>query len=138
MVAGGVKHAVAAAHLVKFRGDSIGSPATEPVPTITSAAGAARQAGAAHALVLASTSLITLRRNFVGADARTPLTTVAAQAEHHAVATTFLEQANGGFYQGDGNDARAHVSTIMPSAAASRLTRVTRWTPSPPRTAWPW
>ncbi|OUL16979.1 hypothetical protein B0X78_02960 [bacterium AM6] len=39
VVAGGVKHAVAAAHLVKFRGDSIGSPATEPVPTITSGAG---------------------------------------------------------------------------------------------------
>lgn len=121
VVAGGVKHAVAAAHLVKFRGDSIGSPAADPVPTITSGAGAARPAGAAHALGLASASLVTLRRNMVGADVRTPLTTVAAQAEHHAVATAFLEQANGGFYQGDGNDARDPVSTITASGSQQRL-----------------
>lgn len=93
VVAGGVKHAVAAPHLVKFRGDSIGTPASEPVPTITSGAGAARPAGAAHALGLAAASLVTLRRNMVGADARTPLTTVAAQAEHHAVSSAFMVQA---------------------------------------------
>src|SRR5690606_6470763 len=52
VVAGGVKHAVATAALVKFRGESTGSPATDPVPTITSGAGAARPAGAAHALGL--------------------------------------------------------------------------------------
>lgn len=88
VVAGGVKHAVAAPHLVKFRGDSIGTPASEPVPTITSGAGAARPAGAAHAL---------------------------------GVATAFLEQANGGFYQGDGNDARDPVSTITASGSQQRL-----------------
>lgn len=93
VVAGGVKHAVAAPHLVKFRGDSTGTPASEPVPTITSGAGAARPAGAAHALGLAAASLVTLRRNMVGADARTPLTTVAAQAEHHAVSSAFMVQA---------------------------------------------
>lgn len=88
IVAGGVKHAVAAPHLVKFRGDSIGTAATEPVPTITSGAGAARPAGAAHALGLA---------------------------------TAFLEQANGGFYQGAGNDARDPVSTITASGSQQRL-----------------
>lgn len=46
----GQKHAAVAAHLVKFRGDSAGSAATAPVPTITSGAGAARPAGAAHAM----------------------------------------------------------------------------------------
>lgn len=121
VVAGGVKHAVAAPHLVKFRGDSVGTPVTDPVPTITSGAGAARPAGAAHALGLSSASLVTLRRNMVGADARTPLTTVAAQAEHHALATAFLEQANGGFYQGAGNDARDPVSTITASGSQQRL-----------------
>lgn len=85
--------ALVAPHLVKFRGDSIGTPATEPVPTITSGAGAARPAGAAHALGVAAASLVTLRRNMVGADARTPLTTVAAQAEHHAVSSAFMVQA---------------------------------------------
>ena len=88
IVAGGVKHAVAVPHLAKFRGDSIGTAVTEPVPTITSGAGAARPAGAAHAL---------------------------------GVATAFLEQANGGFYQGDGNDARDPVSTITASGSQRRL-----------------
>ncbi|MDH1791287.1 DNA cytosine methyltransferase [Stenotrophomonas sp. GD03819] len=88
IVAGGVKHAVAAPHLVKFRGDSLGTAATEPVPTITSGAGAVRPAGAAHAL---------------------------------GVATAFLEQANGGFYQGAGNDARDPISTITASGSQQRL-----------------
>jgi DNA (cytosine-5)-methyltransferase 1 len=43
-------HAIAAAHLIKFRGDSKGSDAGAPMPTITSGAGAARPAGAAHAM----------------------------------------------------------------------------------------
>lgn len=43
-------HALASAHLVKFRFDSEGSPATEPVPTITSGGNYKRPAGAAHAL----------------------------------------------------------------------------------------
>lgn len=58
VVAGGVKHAIAAPHLVKFRGDSIGTAATEPVPTITSGAGAARPAGAAHALGVSTAFMV--------------------------------------------------------------------------------
>ncbi|WP_254622271.1 DNA cytosine methyltransferase [Stenotrophomonas sp. GbtcB23] len=50
--------ALVAPHLVKFRGDSIGTPATEPVPTITSGAGAARPAGAAHALGLSTAFMV--------------------------------------------------------------------------------
>ena len=46
----GQKHAAVAAHLVKFRGDSTGAPVTTSMPTITSGAGAARPAGAAHAM----------------------------------------------------------------------------------------
>jgi len=80
--------ALVAPHLVKFRGNSIGTPATEPVPTITSGAGAARPAGAAHAL---------------------------------GIATAFLEQANGGFYEGAGNDARDPVSSITASGSQQRL-----------------
>lgn len=81
-------NALVAPHLVKFRGDSIGTPATDPVPTITSGAGAARPAGAAHAL---------------------------------SVATAFLEQANGGFYEGGGRDAREPVSTITSSGSQQQL-----------------
>lgn len=50
VVAGGVKHALATASLVKFRGTSDGAAITDPLPTITSGAGAARPAGAPHAL----------------------------------------------------------------------------------------
>jgi len=157
VVAGGVKHAVAAPHLVKFRGDSIGTPATEPVPTITSGAGAARPAGAAHALGVSAATLVTLRNNMAGADPQAPLSTIAAQGEHHALAcahltamaqnvvgidprdplptvlagatrfgvvSAFVEQANGGFYQGDGNDARDPVSTITASGSQQRLVSV--------------
>ncbi len=121
VVAGGVKHAIAAPHLVKFRGDSIGTPATEPVPTITSGAGAARPAGAAHALGVSAATLVTLRNNMAGADPQEPLSTIAAQGEHHALATAFLEQANGGFYEGGGRDARDPVSTITASGSQQQL-----------------
>lgn len=121
IVAGGVKHAVSAPHLVKFRGNSIGTAATEPVPTITSGAGAARPAGAAHALGVAAASLITLRNNMAGDDAREPIATIAAQGNHHGLATAFLEQANGGFYDGAGNDARDPVSTNTASGSQQRL-----------------
>lgn len=50
----GVKHAVVAAHLAKFRGDSPGADAAAPLPTITSGAGAKRPAGHAHALGVVS------------------------------------------------------------------------------------
>ncbi len=113
--------ALVAPHLVKFRGDSIGTHATEPVPTITAGAGAARPAGAAHALGVSAASLVTLRNNMAGADPQAPLGTIAAQGEHHGLATAFLEQANGGFYQGAGNDARDPVSTITASGSQQRL-----------------
>lgn len=166
VVAGGVKHALAAPHLVKFRGDSIGTPVSEPVPTTTSGAGAARPAGAAHALGVSAATLVTLRNNMADADPQEPLAPIGVQGHHHAnasafmvqaahgegrpggvqrwgtgskdardpvgtvtasgsgghsVATAFLEQANGGFYQGAGNDARDPVSTITASGSQQRL-----------------
>ena len=105
---------------MKFRGDSIGTPATEPVPTITSGAGAARPAGAAHALGVSAATLVTLRNNMAGANPQEPLSTIAAQGEHHALATAFLEQANGGF-EGGGCDARNPVSTITATGSQQQL-----------------
>ncbi|WP_448673399.1 DNA cytosine methyltransferase [Pseudoxanthomonas mexicana] len=75
----GGSHAVASAALVKFRHDSEGAPIDAPLPTITSGAGAARPAGAAHAM---------------------------------GVMTAHLEQANGGFYDGDGKAADDPLRTI--------------------------
>lgn len=88
VVAGGTKHALASAALVKFRHDSEGAPIDAPLPTITSGAGAARPAGAAHAM---------------------------------GVMTAHLEQANGGFYDGDGKAADEPLSTITSSGTQQRL-----------------
>ena len=52
VVAGGVKHALVAPALVKFKGDSIGHPITDAVPTITAGGACKRAAGAAHSLGL--------------------------------------------------------------------------------------
>lgn len=57
IVASGGGHALASAHLIKFRGDSDGGPVTTSLPTITSGAGAARPAGAAHAMGIITTFL---------------------------------------------------------------------------------
>lgn len=51
-------HALIAATLLKFRGDSAGADIGLPLPTITSGAGAARPAGAPHAMGIASAWLI--------------------------------------------------------------------------------
>ncbi|KIP82106.1 DNA methyltransferase [Stenotrophomonas maltophilia] len=82
--------ALVAPSMVKFRGDSIGHPVTDPVPTITSGAGAARPAGAAHALGISAASLAMLRNNMTGADPKAPLSTIAAQGKHHGLVTAHL------------------------------------------------
>jgi len=55
------------------------------------------------------------------ADRQKPLATIAAQGEHHALSTAFLEQANGGFYEGGGRDARDPVSTITATGSQQQL-----------------
>lgn len=77
-----------AAHITKFRANSIGSAIDEPLHTVTAGGDMKRPAGAAHAMGLVS---------------------------------AFLEQANGGFYDGDGRDAREPLSTICASGANQRL-----------------
>lgn len=88
VVAGGVKHAVAAAHITKFRANSIGTDLQEPMHTITAGGDMKRPAGAAHAMGLVS---------------------------------AFFEQANGGFYEGDGRAAGDPLSTICASGSNQRL-----------------
>ena len=88
VVAGGIKHALVAAHITKFRGGSVGHGVDEPLHTITAGGNMARPAGAAHAMGMVS---------------------------------AFLEQANGGFYDGDGRDLHDPLSTICTSGANQRL-----------------
>lgn len=79
VVAGGVKHALAAAHLVKFRFDDAGKALDEPLPTITSGGNYHRPAGAAHAMGIATAFMAQMNGGFNTTDAKSleePLTTV--------------------------------------------------------------
>lgn len=55
--------------------------------------------------------------------AQEPLRTQVAQVKggHFALVSAFLEQANGGFYDGDGRDARQPLSTVMTGGSNQRL-----------------
>lgn len=73
---------------------------------------------------MVSPVLATLRNNMAGADVRTPLRTVAAGGEHHAVVAAFLEQACAGYYTGAGQDLRRPAPTICAKGSIQRLITV--------------
>lgn len=54
-------------------------------------------------------------------DLQAPLGTVVAGGVKHALVSAFLEQANGGFYDGDGRDLAEPLSTVCTSGANQRL-----------------
>ncbi len=105
-------HAVAAASLVTLRNNMAGADAQEPLSTIAAQ-------GGHHALACAH--LTAMAQNVVGNDLRDPVPTVLAGATRFGVVSAFVEQANGGFYQGAGDDAREPVSTITASGSQQRL-----------------
>lgn len=93
VVAGGVKHALAAAHLVKFRFNSEGSAITDPAPTITSGGNYKRPAGAAHAMGVCTAFIEQANGGFnttpaKGADE--PLTTVTNTGSQQRLVTASL------------------------------------------------
>lgn len=88
VVAGGIKHGMAAAYLVQANGGFNSTPARDvrdPMSTVT-ASGSQQQLITAH--------LTTLRRNSDGRDVREPLSTVAAGGEHHGLVQYHLSQAD--------------------------------------------
>ena len=60
-------------------------------------------------------------QNAVGSSPDDPAQTVLAGAARHGIVTAFFEQANGGFYKGDGRSAHDPISTICQSGANQRL-----------------
>jgi len=70
---------------------------------------------------LAAANMVTLRKGSVGADVDNPIGVVATSTGHHAVSAAFFEQANGGYYKGDGRSAYDPISTICQSGANQRL-----------------
>lgn len=78
-----------------FRGDSHGTPATDPLPTITAGAGSARPAGAAHALGMAAVHLTRFYGNSVGQESDKPAPTQCEQG-HTGIVAAHLTQYFGG------------------------------------------
>ena len=60
-------------------------------------------------------------QNAVGSSPAEPAQTVLAGAARHGVVAAFFEQANGGFYDGDGRSADTPLSTICQSGANQGL-----------------
>lgn len=110
--AGGGSFAVVAPHLVKMRGDSGGAAADEPMPTITSGAGAARPAGAAHAMGVVSAFLEQANGgNYTGpgSDVRNPQPTICAQGGLQRLVTAHLSTFR---QHSTGADARDPLATV--------------------------
>lgn len=107
--------ALAAAHLTHLthHGDRSGYPVSESTRTIT---GANR---GEQALVTAS--MVILRKGSTGSGMDNPVNALTTCSGHHAVAACHFEQANGGFYKGDGRAAKAPLSTILGRGTNQRL-----------------
>lgn len=89
------KHAMVASHVVKFRGDSIGTAADEPLPTVTAGGNMARPAGAAHALGVASCFLEQANagpRNagIAGRSLHNPLSSVVGSGSQQQLVSAYL------------------------------------------------
>jgi DNA (cytosine-5)-methyltransferase 1 len=101
--------AVAAAHLVKFRGDSLGTAADAPVPTITSGAGSKRPAGAAHALGVVTAFLEQANTGMVGHDVREPVSTIIGKGSTQRLVSANLATLR---HHSTGTDAAEPLTTI--------------------------
>ena len=133
--------ALIAPTMVKFKGDSIGHPITDPVPTITAGGACKRPAGAAHSLAIATAFLATLRNNMTGAPATEPLSVISAGGEHHALVTCELspEQEAGALrvaaflvnYYGNGTalDVRDPLDTVTTRDRMALVTVLVHGTP---------
>ncbi len=96
------RFAVCVPHITKFRANSIGSAADEPLHTVTAGGECARPAGAAHAMGLVSATLVqTGYGERAGQAPRAPgldkpLGTVVAGGAKHALVSAFLAKHYGG------------------------------------------
>ena len=98
VVAGGVKHAIAAAHLVKFRFADEGKALDEPLPTITGGGNYKRPAGAEHALGISTVFMAQMNGGFNTTAAKSiedPMTTVTNTGSQQQLVTANLVHLRG-------------------------------------------
>jgi DNA (cytosine-5)-methyltransferase 1 len=124
-VASGVKQGVVAAHLTHLthHGERSGHTPAEPLRTITGAHRGEQAMVAAHLVDMGhgEGQCGTKRFSHGVRDLRIPLGTCTASNPPSALVAACLEQANGGFYDGDDRPADAPASTITSSGAQQRL-----------------
>jgi len=123
VVAGGVKHALAAAHLVKFRFADEGKALNEPLPTITSGGNYQRPAGAAHAMGISTVFMAQMNGGFNTTAAKSiedPMTTVTNTGSQQQLVTANLMHLRGNC---NARDAADPLHTI--SAGGTHLGLVT-------------
>ncbi|OZY39377.1 DNA cytosine methyltransferase [Pseudomonas fragi] len=107
VVAAGVKHAIAAAHLVKFRFADEGKALDEPLPTITSGGNYKRPAGAAHAMGISTVFMAQMNGGFNTTAAKSiedPMTTVTNSGSQQQLVTANLVHLRGNCDARDLND----------------------------------
>ena len=126
VVAGGIKQALVAAHLnhLTHHGDRPGTTPAEPLPTVTGANRGEQALVAANLIDMGhgeSCSTGAKRWSSGVRSLEAPLNSVTASSVPSALASAFFEQANGGFYDGDGRPASAPISTITASGSNQRL-----------------
>jgi DNA (cytosine-5)-methyltransferase 1 len=115
--------AIATPVLTKFRHDSVGRAIDEPMPTITSGGNSARDAGAAHALGIASAVLVGAGGpEYAGKPSQIdePMGTVLTE-NHRYLATAYMMQANDGFNATFGRDMAEPMTTITNSGSQQQL-----------------
>lgn len=107
--------AMVAAHLTHLthHGDRSGYSLDEPARTVTGANRGEQAVVCAH--------MTAFGQNAAGSSPAEPTQTVLAGAARHGVVAAFFEQANGGFYKGDGRSAHDPISTICQSGSNQRL-----------------
>jgi DNA (cytosine-5)-methyltransferase 1 len=116
--------ALVAAHITKFRFNSIGSAMTDPMHTVTAGGDMARPAGAAHAMGLVSAHLthLTHHGDRSGYGLGEPFKTITgAHRGEQALVMAHLEQANSGFYEGGGCSVHMPMSTVTSSGSQQQL-----------------
>ncbi|XBS71135.1 DNA cytosine methyltransferase [Acerihabitans sp. KWT182] len=120
------KHALVAAHLTHLthHGDRPGTTPADPLPTITAAHRGEQALICANLVDMGHGEECGTGAKRWSDGARslnTPLNTVTASSMPSALTTAYFEQANGGFYDGDGHAADAPMSTITSTGSNQRL-----------------
>lgn len=129
VAASGTHHALSAVHLTKFNTGSIGQPVTEPMPTVT-AGGTPKRTSTGITMGVVGAHLVTVGYGErEGQQARThsvdaPIGTLVTTSKHAVVQSqmvSYLEQANGGYYSGEGRALQSPMTTVTSSGSQQQL-----------------